>query len=518
MDSMTSHSQENSNESITIGTELFSPKKRLILKSALELTAEEERIEAEKLGDAYFITQKIAGKFPALVSKIHSAILANHDDKNGSLTVAIKNQNNSLREIKSISGTSGRHATSNIINISQFDAQKINQTLKRELKENFSQTGDLLNRIHLERDNLDLLEQLSQDVQQWELTPKIRGLFFIEIRKITAAFKTLNLRGKSLIKEKSRLRYESVVIDLICKNQLPGLDKKQAKLIIDDLAKEILALEILCGTSISIVLEDIKQLTIFDRKLIESQNKLVMSCQKYINYIVNTFARKNGLSDTERDDIMQDMIEMVISQALYHFDGSFKLSTYINRYFDQCKSIHLKKREILPLRAKVTKHARLYYEAKKALEQNGAYITSQQIADAVNRASTKAKATCETVDELFGLCTLSLDTSFESGDEGGVNSFITNEDNISESSTYSPLFNIVEHVSHNQFEQKIYDFICDKFSQEFATFYIMRNGLFSNHQKTYEQLVQTTGYSKDVLRRRFAEISESLKKEFHESL
>jgi hypothetical protein len=517
MDSMTSQSGVYINKIAEVNKKNVSQKNDLILQSVQELTAEEERIEARKLGDAYFITQKIAGRLPALVKKIHKAILENHDENKGSLTVAIKNQNNSLREIKTIIGSGGRHATSNIIGISPTEALKINQSLKLKLKANFSQTGDLLKKISEQHGNTDLLEQLSQNVQEWELTPKIRGLFFNEIRKITAAFKKLDLRGKSLIKQKSRLRYESVVIDLVSKNQLPGLDKNEALTILNDLASEIEVLEVLCGTSISIVLEDVKQLTIFDKKLIESQNKLVMSCQKYINYIVNSYARKNGLSDPERDDIMQDMVEIVISQALYHFDGRFKLSTYISRYFEQCKSVHIKKREILPLRTKISKNARVYYEAKKILEQHGEYFTSQQIADTVNILSPKAKATCQTVDEFFGLRTLSLDCSFDNED-GSTSDFVSNEDNITETSTYSPLFDIVEYVSDNQLEIKIFKFIAKKFSHEFATFYVMRNGLLSNQRATFEQLATTTGYSKDVLRRSFKEISDSLQKEFCKSL
>lgn len=520
MESIKSQSDKNSTGLLTNNIQTHGSANNLLLKSVIELTAEEEKKEAESLGNAYFFAQKIAGKFPALVNKIYNAILENHDDKKGSLTIAIKNQNNSLREIKCMSGTRGRHATSNITNISKVDAIKINQKLKTELKSNFKKTGQLLDEISHQKDNIELLNKLSLDVQQWELTPKIRGLFFIEIRKITKAFKNLNIRGQRLIKEKCRLRYESVVIDLVSKGQLPGLDKKLSQRILEELSGEIIVLESLCGTNISLVLDDIKQLTIFDKKLIDSQNKLVMSCQKYISYIVNTYARKNALSDSERDDIMQDMTEMVISQALYHFDGSFKLSTYINRYFDQCKSLHLKKREILPLRAKVTKHARLYYEAKKTLENEGSYVTSQQIADYVNNVSQKAKATCETVDELFGLCTLSIDTSFTSDhdNDAGVHNFLTNDDNVTESSTYSPLFDIFEHISHSEFERKIYDYITVNFSKEYATLYVLRHGLLSNQPSTYEQLVESTGYSKDVLRRRFAEIAEALQKRFGEAL
>lgn len=518
MDNITRLKSISLAENIHIEDEAIAGKNNHSTKSTFELTAEEEKQEAFALGDAYFITQKISGKFPTLVSIIHEAIVESHDSKKGSLTVAIKNQNNSLREVKNITGNRGRHATSNIINISKVDAFRINSKLKNELKDNFSRTGDLLNQISEDGDDTDeLIFQLSEEVKKWELTPKIRGLLFIEIRKITSVFRSLDMRGKRLIRSKSRLRYESVVIDLIRKNQLPGLDKKHAATILGELAREINELENLCGRNISLVIDDISQLATFDKKLISAQNKLVLSSQKYINYIVNTHARKNGLSDSERDDILQDMVELVISQALYHFDGSFKLSTYISRYFDQCKYIHNKKREIIPLRAKITKHARLYYESKRKLEQDGGYVTSQQIADEINKKNAKAKATCESVDELFGLSTLSLDTSFANDEDGTIHEFVTNENNISQATTHSPLYNIEGSVSHNQLEKKIYQFITDSFSLEYAKLYAMRYGFFSNQQATFERLVIVTGYSKDILRRRFIEISEVLQKEFHES-
>ena len=234
---------------------------------------------------------------------------------------------------------------------------------------------------------------------------------------------------------------------------------------------------------------------------------------------MHSYARKIGLTDNEKDDIMQDMIEMVISQALYHFDGRFKLKTYLNRYFDQCKTINRKKREMLPLRSKVTKHARLYYEAKRELEADGSYVTTQKIADYVNSKSSKAHATCETVHELFNLGTVSLDAALNDDDsDSNMQKFLTNGSNISEMSPYSPMYDIEEHTIYTKLEKNIYDYIATNYSIEYANLYTMRHGLLDNSIHTYEQLVETTGYSKDILRRRFVDISENLKKEFAEAM
>jgi len=86
----------------------------LLHKSSVELTADQEKIEADKLGDSYFMTQKLAGKLPGLVSTIRHAILAKHDLEKGSLTISIKNHNNTIRGVKSVEGSGDIYAASNI--------------------------------------------------------------------------------------------------------------------------------------------------------------------------------------------------------------------------------------------------------------------------------------------------------------------------------------------------------------------------------------------------------------------
>jgi hypothetical protein len=492
---------------------------QLLHKSSIELTSEQERIEAEKLSNAYFMTQKIAGKLPGLVNTVRNVILEKFNEEKGSMTYSIKNNNNTIRCVKNVVGTPGRHATSNIVNITKSEALRINQTLKGELKDQFSKTSELLVNIEENDENELLLEQLSQDIQKWELSPHMRIVFFKEVRKITKAFKSLNLKGKRLIKAKSRLRYETVVIDLICKGKIVGIDKKSTEYIFDQLAREIQALEILCGTELPLVLADIQQLYDFDKKLIEAQNNLVLSCQKHLNYIVHSHARKLGLSDCEREDVMSNMIKIVIEHALYNFDGSFRLKTYLNSYFTQCKKESNTQRQMMPLRTKVTKYARWYYEAKKVFEGDGRYYTSQDIADYVNSKTSKANATCETVDELFHLGTVSLDVSIsDDHPNSSMKEFITNGANITDISAYSPMFDIEENTIHTSLEKDICDYISQNYNKEYSHLFALRHGLLGNTIHTYEELREVTGYSKDILRRRFVDISDNLKKKYAEVL
>lgn len=54
---------------------------QLLHKSSTELTTDQEKIKAEKLSNAYFMTQKIAGKLPDLVSTVREVMVAKLNEK-----------------------------------------------------------------------------------------------------------------------------------------------------------------------------------------------------------------------------------------------------------------------------------------------------------------------------------------------------------------------------------------------------------------------------------------------------
>jgi hypothetical protein len=469
-----------------------------LLKTSIELSEKEEIELAKTFKDAHFILQKKSARFPMLASSLLSNIQAVYDRQSGSISMAMKSLENTTSHYRKHNQKTGRHITTHCTDMSNKEKEVMRAKHKVKLQKSLDAAiaiKDKLIEMPSDFESENRKNDLSNIFKEWELTPRVREQHFLNIRMLTSSYRKLTMKCARLIKEETSIRYKNAPIDFFIENKLMGMTSKNKQKILSLLSNEIAELERLSGCSVSNCIKDAMYLLETEKEMLSARNKLTITCKKQINYAVDCHARDMSLNDSDKADLIQNMFEVVLSKAIYHFDGQCKLATYIQSYLKQAKSEFGMARRIIKPSPALYKRSTLYHRVKIELENRGEGFTMNDLVNLVNERDPNARATVQKAKDIFESQVVDIDNENKSFSEDSL--ILVND--------------AFEQADSEKMERAIFETLQAEYSREMVNLFMSKFGLLSTRQMKYRELQLLTGLPKDLIRRKIAEMQDHIK-------